>query len=356
MPRDQAAGTYEGTIRVTAREGGQPVEKTLSLRLEVFPFTLPDEDHLGISLNDYGSISPRRMPKEKLWAFYQLCQAHRCVLDVMYNSPKATGTSDALEIDWREYDAAFGPLLDGSLFTARYGYRGPGEGVPPPRIYLPFETSSGWAWPRPAGEMETEPYERAVKKALREFEGHFLAKGWTRTKLMMFYNRYDERNRVKEISYFARLLREAGLREPGRFLYRVNGGSTQVVRGVGLEHIGVWCVNGNVRYLHLEEQREIIRHGGQIWIYSSNSAREPCMAGPYIDTEVLALRTWGWLPWKYRDSVTTMCEWGTYFHRDGQRWQDPRWQTDGKQVLHGDALLIYPARRWGSTGRCPASA
>ena len=99
----------------------------------------------------------------------------------------------------------------------------------------------------------------------------------------------------------------------------MDGGSPSVVRGVGLENVGIWCVNGNVRYTHVEEQREIIRQGGQIWIYSSNSAREPCIAAPYIDTEAMALRTWGWIPWKYRDSVTTMCEWGTFFHGEGKR-------------------------------------
>ncbi|MBM4035397.1 MAG: hypothetical protein FJ291_26945, partial [Planctomycetes bacterium] len=165
VPRGQAPGAYEGSIRVTAREG----EEALALRLEVFPFALPDENNLGVSLNDYGSLSPRRMPKEKLWAFYQLCQRHRCVLDVLYNAPKASGEGDALELDWGDYDAAFGPLLDGSAFSAKHGYRGPGEGVPVKRLYLPFETSGGHAWPLPAAGMETEPYERAVKKALREF-------------------------------------------------------------------------------------------------------------------------------------------------------------------------------------------
>lgn len=356
IPRDQKPGRYEGTIRVTAHEAAGPVDESLSLNVEVFPFTLPDENHLGISLNDYGSISPRRMPKEKLWAFYQMCHRHRCVLDVLYNAPVASGTGEALELDWGDYDAAFGPLFDGSAFTARRGYHGPGDGVPIKRFYLPFETSRSRAWPRPAAEMETEPYERAVKKALREFERHFLQNGWTRTKLMMFYNRYDESDRVKEISYFARLLREAGLREPDRFLYRVDGGSAKVVLGVGLENIGVWCVNGNVRYTHVEQQREIIRHGGQIWVYSSNSAREPCIAAPYIDTETLALRTWGWIPWKYRDSVTTMCEWGTFYHGKGRRWLDPAIAValGGKQVLNGDALLIYPGQFVGMDGPVPS--
>ena len=62
------------------------------------------------------------------------------------------------------YDAAFGPLLDGSAFTQQHGYRGPGEGVPVKRLYLPFETSGGWAWPLPANQMETGPYQLAVKK------------------------------------------------------------------------------------------------------------------------------------------------------------------------------------------------
>jgi hypothetical protein len=355
IPRYQKPGTYASTIAVTAHSGEQVLETSLEFKLQVFSFTLPDENHLGISLNDYGSISPRQMPKEKLWAFYQMCQKHRCVLDVLYNAPKASGTGSELAIDWSDYDANFGPLFDGTAFTEQYGYQGPGIAVPVKRFYLPFETSPSWAWPRPPDEMWTEKYELAVKKALREFETHFLEKGWTRTRLMMFYNRYDESGRAKEISYFARLLREAGLKEPNRFLYRVDGGPPEVVRAVGLKHIGIWCVNGNVRYLHREEQKEIIRGGGEIWVYSSNSAREPCIAAPYIDTEALALRTWGWIPWKYRDTVTTMCEWGTFFHADGRRWRDPTIAAalGGKEVLNGDAVLIYPGDFVGFDGPIP---
>jgi len=356
IPREQKAGMYRGNIGVKARGGADVVESSLELRLNVFSFTLPDENHLGISLNDYGSIAPRRMPKEKLWAFYRMCHRHRCVLDVLYNAPKVSGTGNGLQIDWSGYDANFGPLFDGTAFTDKYGYCGPGRGIPVKRFYLPFESSPSWAWPRPPGEMWTDEYERAVKKALREFEKHFVEKGWTGTKLMMFYNRYDESGRVKEIAHFARLLRDAGLKEPGRFLYRVDGGPPTVVRGVGLEHVGIWCVNGNVRYTHPDEQREIVNHGGEVWVYSSNSAREPCIAAPYIDTEALALRTWGWIPWKYRDTVTTMCEWGTFFHANGKRWRDPTIAAalGGKQVLNGDAVLIYPGEFLGFEGPVPS--
>ena len=65
---DNALKHSQGTIRVTARRGEHPLDESLALNVEVFPFALPDENHLGISLNDYGSLSPRRMPKEKLWA------------------------------------------------------------------------------------------------------------------------------------------------------------------------------------------------------------------------------------------------------------------------------------------------
>ena len=78
--------------------------------------------------------------------------------------------------------------------------------MPIKRFYVPFKTSDGHAWPRPAAEMETEPYERAVKKALREFQRHFLQKRWIRTKLMMFYNRYDESDRVKTDGQFMYVL------------------------------------------------------------------------------------------------------------------------------------------------------
>jgi hypothetical protein len=356
IPRDQKPGSYEGRVTVRASENGRDLEDSLKLRLNVFPFTLPDENHLGISLNDYGSISPRHMRREKLWSFYQMAQNHRCVLDVLYNAPKVSGTGSEIKIDWTEYDSNFAALFDGTAFTPEYGYCGPGMGVPVKRFYLPFESSPGWAWPRPPDEMWIKQYEDAVKTALRDFEKHFLEKGWTRTKLMMFYNRYDESGRVKEIAYFARLLREAGLKEPARFLYRVDGGPPEVVRSVRLENIGIWCVNGNVRYTHPEEQREIIRHGGQVWIYSSNSAREPCIAAPYIDTEALALRTWGWIPWKYRQIVTTMCEWGTFYHGRGKRWRDPTIAAalGGKEILNGDALLIYPGEFIGVDGPIPS--
>jgi len=352
IPRGQKPGVYRGALRVTTSGSAG---HSLTLRLTVFPFSLSDENHLGISLNDYGSISPRRMQKEKLWKFYQICHRHRCVLDVLYNGPRVSGAGSDLKLDWEQYDANFAPLLDGRAFTEQFGYHGPCRGIPVKRFYLPFETSPGWAWPAPPDDIWSPEYQEAVKKALAEFEQHFLEKGWTRTKLMMFYNRYDESGRVKEITHFASLLQQAELKEPGRFLYRVDGGPPGVVRGVGLEHVGIWCVNGNVRYTHPEEQREIIRRGGEIWIYSSNSAREPCIGAPYIDAEALALRTWGWIPWKYRDTVTTMCEWGTFFHGRGKRWRDPRIAAalGGKQVLNGDALLIYPGEFVGFDGPIP---
>ena len=50
-----------------------------------------------------------------------------------------------------------------------------------------------------------------------------------------------------------------------------------------------------------------------------------------------------------------MCEWGTFYHGDGKRWRDPSLAAalGGKQVLNGDALLIYPGDFLGLDGPVP---
>ena len=50
-----------------------------------------------------------------------------------------------------------------------------------------------------------------------------------------------------------------------------------------------------------------------------------------------------------------MCEWGTFFHGDGRRWRDPAIAAalGGKEVLNGDAVLIYPGDFVGFDGPIP---
>src|SRR5205807_6766340 len=44
-----------------------------------------------------------------------------------------------IQFDWTSYDARLGKYLDGSAFTEKYGYSGPGYGVPTELLILPFD-------------------------------------------------------------------------------------------------------------------------------------------------------------------------------------------------------------------------
>ena len=54
-----------------------------------------------------------------------------------------------------------GKYLSGEAFTARYGYRGPGEGRPLRWVYLPVEILPGHAWPLPPDKVKDADYDEA---------------------------------------------------------------------------------------------------------------------------------------------------------------------------------------------------
>ena len=54
-------------------------------------------------------------------------------------APALTVSGADVKIDWSKYDARLGKYLDGSAFTGKYGYNGPGYGVPIEFLMLPFD-------------------------------------------------------------------------------------------------------------------------------------------------------------------------------------------------------------------------
>jgi hypothetical protein len=108
--RTRDAGTYRGTIEILAdgRRRNVPIE------LEVFGFTLPDENSMNAMLY-YSSDQPERYQGRNLdAAYHRLAHRHRVELVHAYNE-------QTLQAAWSRFS--------GADFTRDQHYEGPGEGV-----------------------------------------------------------------------------------------------------------------------------------------------------------------------------------------------------------------------------------
>ena len=226
VPRGTQAGRYAGKVTVSAEGLARPV--VLNLEIDVLPIALPDKISWRIDLNRYGRIAPYAgvdasgaVAAERM--YFQMAQAHRCTLNslpythssTVYGGwfiPKMAGKGTAVRVaDWREWDARFGPLFDGSAFSARAGYVGPGADTPVAHIYLPFcegwpvpndrTTYKDWAvlkdrlalgeWAKTSRRLDdafTPAYKKAFIRVVRQYFEHFKAKGWTDTAFQFYFN------------------------------------------------------------------------------------------------------------------------------------------------------------------------
>jgi hypothetical protein len=176
VPAGAPAGPYEGTLTVKA--DGQIVVSA-SVRIDVSAVTLSDTFDIVGDMNTYDSpaaaLGKKPQQRDQFLkaerAYYALAHAHRMTLNVLpYNqagevawegAPEIKGTGADRQFDWKQWTDRYGPLLDGSAFSAKSGYVGPGADTPIHHMYLPFHENwpAGLAehfkpWPPPKDYQE----------------------------------------------------------------------------------------------------------------------------------------------------------------------------------------------------------
>ena len=221
IPADAPPGFYRSALTVSAA-GVDPIR--VPVEVMVSPLTLPDTLSFDLSLNTYGTLggpfglddrTPAYRDLER--EYHRLAHLHRATLVVLVYShsgtvsthyaPPLEGEGAKLHVkDWSDWDAQFGPYLDGSAFADL-----PRKGVPITHFYLPFHE----AWPMdmhthyhyqqtvadyPAliteHALQAPPVEQAFDKEFglgftavaRQFAEHLRAKGWTRTQFQLYQN------------------------------------------------------------------------------------------------------------------------------------------------------------------------
>ena len=232
-------GRYTAPVTVSSDEGSV----SLTLDLDVWDFALPEESHLKPNIHTDTEINA--LPDDLELKYYQLMRRHRLAMYPLGYAPGLKVTGTRVDIDWTAYDAHLAKYLDGSAFTRKYGYSGPGYGVPIEFLMLPFDAFpmnlykqargiqlngkefkyyAPWpvALPR---EGPTPAYREIWKNAFRAYGQHFDSHpAWNRTRLIVYFLSLDEAyDKVarERMFYYGDLLKEANT---PRLEYRVDGG------------------------------------------------------------------------------------------------------------------------------------
>jgi hypothetical protein len=347
VPRDARPGRHAGELLVKAAGADHRV----AVEVDVLPLALPDTLSFIVDLNCYSGVDSGwnlqrgTPPYRKLeQAYHRAAHLHRANLDVLGYSHNGTTVPDhAPPLDgegaattiasWADWDAHFGPLLDGSAFSDL-----PRAGVPIPAMYLPFFEN----WPGdlrrsykhndypvakteeeyrafiarhgleagPIEESFTPEYQDRYSAVVAQFAGHLEQRGWTKTNYFVYFNNkyyykrpaqggrgvswwlLDEPNHrddVRAISFLAWLTRRGLEKHPGApIILRTDISRVDWIRDLLAGQIDLNCVSRRLyeknRYL-LDDRR---RFGSSFWNYAStNHPRE---------TNV-AMRAWCWKAW-----------------------------------------------------------
>jgi hypothetical protein len=368
IPPKTPKGIYKGTVTVEAESGIQ----TVAVDLQVFGFEMPAKGHMLLEFMSYSDFAKRAQPMRD--ACFSLAHEHRATITgnrpfINYDPPlRAKGNRFA----WEGFDAAYGPAIEGSLYTD-----GPRAGVPLDVFVLPFEPKvdrpdakgpgRGADWPIPAPtknnnwEVEFTPeYVAQFKALLTDASAHFAGK-YPNTTLVIYQDSLDEpgfhkaapevaMGQLRTLQGYIRIIRELNLKnvaykfdigsgfEKNKFDLDGNGkveGSRDVV--AALAGVDIWNVHGLC--LNLEALQPELKRGAKVWFYNGF---EPRVGPTVIATEAVGPRTWPWVVFNSR--MHGSCKWS---FMEGAKPADKPWTTGGSLKNPGDALFLYPGDEHG---------
>ena len=317
--RDLPAGVYDGAVALTA--DGAP--RSWPVELRVFGFTLPDANSLPAMVY-YEPSQPELYQGRNLDPAYHRF-AHRQRIELVHAYDEA------------KVEAARG-RFDGSDFTAKAGYEGPGEGVGNTIVPASFYGTG------PAFEQQESAWKRS--DAWMEFVERTLPKALT----FLYLPDEPYPPQYPEVRRLANNVRSNP--GPGRRL------PLFLTKAVVPELAGVpdiWCVPPQALDLELAAAERA--KGRRIWTYNGGRPQGPT---PVIDAPATEARAIAWASFKH--------DLGLYFYWHGVQWEhnrqkqgerkqnvwanpitfdnrgQPRKPVEDQGFINGDGVLMYPGQ------------
>jgi len=355
VPKDPSAapaGVYRGTLSASWAGGRQEIE----VELKVWDFALPDEIHCR---GDIYNTTLKRMDPELELKYYQMARRHRWQPGVAFYRPDLTIRESEVSIDWRSYDARLSKYLDGTAFTEKHGYWGPGHGLPIDHILLPFDCAKGnnreRAWPVPMPEGGPTPeFEAIWTEVGRQVKEHFEAEpDRRRVEKIVFIDGLDESYNeaaYEKMAYYSDLCRRA--MGKGWFKFRIDGGYSWEAMDFLHPHVDLWiCTTAGFdadKTAHFREK------GVEPWFYGQmiypRGTHAYSGSNTYLDLDLLTCRGVGWAAWKLRAGY---CQWEFDWNAD-VAWTQAINYVNRKVQVNGSALLMYRGDIIGASDPIPS--
>lgn len=348
---DRTAAQGKRAFEVRIGDTRVPVE------LDVLDVTLPTKDAARLGAVNFGSFLVRgRRDRRHELAWMQMAHAHYLSVELMRPTPDRLPNG---RIHWEGWAEHVGPYVDGSAFTAHYGYRGPRAGQPATRFILPH---TDW-WPVDKNDRDLPSDPAAFSRALAEWEQFAESRGWfdqeNATDWILFVNSLDEPKRPEQIESllaYEKLIAAAGLKNRRRVHFRVDGNFGQSIEGWSdvrmAEELGpvvdIWNVHGapyTIPWALLQRRRKM--HDEEITVYFSNTSGEPAIPPTVIDAPLAGLRAWGWLVMRYE--LSGALNWEVDYEAGCV--ENPLCSPGGRMNL--DATLIYRGGELGEIADRP---
>ncbi len=353
VPRGRAK--REERVRVEAQLSAGDRLDVYPLEVRILPVTAPDEDAIDADHNSYSAdwlrtLYPDRSVFDMIHAYHRIFYEHRGVFHQLgygHAGRVAPEFAPALEgsgrrkrvASWELFDQHYGPLFDGSAF------RGTRRGPRPIRYaYLPINPE----WPANFLYWDQPGYEAEFTGVVGEMERHFREKGWTQTRLEMFFNhkkRYkgfpwdgDEVRFLRDDAYFRKfreLLNKAvPPGSPVQFVFRSDSSWAMEQQWADLKGVvNFWVLGGGILSFYPEAPALLKQRGDTVWFYSSaTGVMEPAWAAIYNP-----LRAWMW-------GVDGYCLW--LVTGSGA---DPWFRFNG-----GRETMVYPGTKFGRQEPIPS--
>jgi len=328
VPREAAAGRYTGSLAVRW-EGGQ---KAVDLALTVWPFAIPEEQHLSFT----NWISPDALAKRYGMApysdaFFEMlaryaraaAEHHQNILWVSLGLVGLAQRPDgAFDFDWATFDRwievvtgngcgrlieiqPLGHWKDGNWENTEIGL-------------------SGYGVKTAAGETKTLPAEEVLPKLLPALEQHLQARGWLDRTLIHIADEpavhhvasYDEKS-----DYVHSL---------APHLRRIDAIEAPDFSG----HLEIWVPKLNHLYNWLPHYERARDAGAEVWFYT---CCHPMGVFPnrFLDLPLIKTRILQWYNWRF--GLSGYLHWGLNFWDD-----DPLHSTGSPGLPPGDCWIVYP--------------